>query len=753
VAENRVTFARDLGLFDASMIGIGAMIGAGIFVLTGIAAGEAGPAAILAFALNGVVTLLTAFAYAELSSTIPEAGGGYSFVKRAFPGPIGFISGWMLWFAYTVACSLYALGFSSYFWEFFHKYVPSLGHFVEASIGGKAGGILITIFICAFFVWLNARGAEVTGKAENIITIAKIFVLMIFIYYGLGQIWAEPDAAMANFTPFMPKGFAGVTIAMGLTFIAFEGYDLIATVAEEIKEPEKNIPRATFISLGVTMVVYLLILFVALGAVHPVGQETWQFLGDNGETAIVLAADSFMPSFGVATIVFGGLLSTMSALNATVMASSRVAFSMGRDKWLPASVATIHPTRRTPHIAIMLTGVILLIVALALPIEIVGSAASLMFLLTFTLVNLALIVLRRRSPGAAVAWKVPLFPYVPLAAAVINIALAIYQFNFNPMSWFVALGWIALGFVAYFAYFSKTEQQEPEVIEAVPAQVMDSAQRILLPVANPATVGRLLDLVIPIANSRDAEIIATAVVKVPIQLPLQEGLKYVERQMPGIELAQSYASSHNSQVRADVRVAHRVETGIVSAADQNQADLIMMGWKGYTSTGERIFGEVLDRVVNRCNCDIAVVKIRGEGEFNRILLPTAGGPHAEYAAELIEPIVKETGAEVTACYVIPSDADRAQEEEAERWMRHTLRNVDLGDVQFRAIRSDSVANGIVATASEYDLVVLGAAKTGIFQNMLFGEIPDRVGRYAASSVMLVKRHEGKAKSWLRRILN
>lgn len=752
MADNRVTFARDLGLFDASMIGIGAMIGAGIFVLTGIAAGEAGPAAILAFALNGVVTLLTAFAYAELSSTIPEAGGGYSFVKRAFPGPIGFISGWMLWFAYTVACSLYALGFSSYFWEFFHKYFPAFGHFVSGAIGDHAGGILITVLICAFFVWLNARGAEVTGKAENIITIAKIIVLMIFIYYGLKQIWSEPEAAMSNFKPFMPNGFAGITIAMGLTFIAFEGYDLIATVAEEIKEPEKNIPKATFISLGVTMVVYLLILFVALGAVHVPGQETWQFLGENGETAIVLAADSFMPSFGVATIVFGGLLSTMSALNATVLASSRVAFSMGRDRWLPASVATIHPTRRTPHVAIIVTGVILLIVALALPIEIVGSAASLMFLLTFTLVNLALVVLRKRSPGAQAGYKVPLFPYVPLAAAVINMALAIYQFNFDPMSWFVAIVWIVLGLIAYTTYFSKAEEREPEVIEAV-TPLPKSAFRVLVPIANPATVEPLLNLAYPIANAQAGDVIATAVVKVPDQLPIQEGLKYVDRQMPNIDAARNYAATNGYALSTDVRVAHRVEEGILSAAEQDRTDLILMGWKGYTSTSERIFGEVLDRVVHRSNSDIAVVKIRGEGEFKRILLPTAGGPHAEFAAELIEPIVKATGAKVTACYVIPPDATREEEEEAERWMNRTLRHVNLGDVEFRAIRSDSVANGIINTASDYDLVVLGAAKTGLFQQLLFGEIPDRVGRYADSSVMLVKRHEGTAKRWLRRILN
>ncbi len=128
--EAKVTFARNLGLFDATMIGIGAMIGAGIFVLTGIAAGEAGPAALLAFALNGLVTLLTAFAYAELASVYPKSGGGYSFIAKAFPGPAGFASGWMLWFCYIIACALYALGFGSYFWEFVQSYFPTIAHLV-----------------------------------------------------------------------------------------------------------------------------------------------------------------------------------------------------------------------------------------------------------------------------------------------------------------------------------------------------------------------------------------------------------------------------------------------------------------------------------------------------------------------------------------------------------------------------------------------------------------------------------------------
>jgi len=238
------------------MIGIGAMIGAGIFVLTGIAAGEAGPAALLSFALNGVVTLLTALAYAELASVHPKSGGGYAFITKAFPGPAGFASGWMLWFCYIIACALYALGFGGYFWEFFQRYFPPLAELVFHLAGHKAPALTITTLVGVVFILINMRGTAVTGSVENVITMAKIIILGIFIAYGLKRIFQIPTVATASFKPFFPRGFGGVVIAMGLTFIAFEGYDLIATVAEEIKDPEKTIPRATLISLSVTVFIY-----------------------------------------------------------------------------------------------------------------------------------------------------------------------------------------------------------------------------------------------------------------------------------------------------------------------------------------------------------------------------------------------------------------------------------------------------------------------------------------------------------------
>ncbi len=267
--HGEVTLARTLGFFDATMIGVGAMIGAGIFVLTGIAAGEAGPAAIIAFALNGIVTMFTALSYAELASAIPEAGGGYSFVKRSMPDIVGFIAGWMLWFAYTVACSLYAVGFGGYFLELLASYASGV-HDVLLHFLGHGGAVkLVTMTIATFFISLNVAGAAVTGKAENLMTITKIVILGIFILFGLLSMAGRPEEVLANFRPMFPKGWGGVIIAMGLTFIAFEGYDLIATVSEEIRDPKRNIPKATFTSLAIAITIYLLILFVSIGAVDP----------------------------------------------------------------------------------------------------------------------------------------------------------------------------------------------------------------------------------------------------------------------------------------------------------------------------------------------------------------------------------------------------------------------------------------------------------------------------------------------------
>jgi amino acid transporter/nucleotide-binding universal stress UspA family protein len=753
--ETEVTFARDLGLFDATMIGIGAMIGAGIFVLTGIAAGEAGPAALLAFALNGLVTLLTALAYAELASVYPKSGGGYAFITKAFPGPAGFASGWMLWFCYIIACALYALGFGSYFWEFIQRYFPPIANLVFNLAGHKAPALTMTALVCIVFILVNMRGTAVTGSVENIITMAKIIILGIFIAYGLKRIFQIPSEAAASFTPFLPNGAGGVVIAMGLTFIAFEGYDLIATVAEEIKAPEKTIPRATLISLSVTVFIYLMILLVCIGAIQPESGKSWQFLGQYQETAIARAAENFMPSIGVVLIIFGGLLSTISALNATILASSRVAFSMSRDKMLPVSLSTIHTQRRTPHIAIAVTGAIVLVMALLFPIQVIGSAASVMFLLTFTLVNLSLIALRRKFPELKGGFRVPLYPATPIAAIVLNMFLAIYQFNFDPRAWYIAMAWVIVGLFIYFMYFEKvTAADLPQVLEVQQSKSGNTyPYRILVPLHNPDHVIPLMKLATPLAKAHQGEIIVLGVIDVPINLPPHEGMRFVHHKTPLLRKAIEYGNEQGVETRSAVRIAHQAWDGILHAAEAEKATLVLMGWKGYTTTRDRIMGEVTDKVVRHAPCDLITVKLMGDRPIRRILITTAGGPHASLAAEYVGIYHDAEGYEVTCGYVVAPNAGEDDREAARQWIQKTIRLTNLeGKADMRLLEGKKVATTLIRAAADYDLIALGASREGVFSNVLFGEIPEKVARYAQTPVMIVQRYEGPVKSLVKRIM-
>ncbi|MFZ0450074.1 MAG: amino acid permease [Desulfatiglandaceae bacterium] len=753
--ETEVTFARDLGLFDATMIGIGAMIGAGIFVLTGIAAGEAGPAAVLSFALNGVVTLLTALAYAELASVYPKSGGGYAFITKAFPGPAGFASGWMLWFCYIIACALYALGFGSYFWEFIQRYFPPIATLVFNLAGHKAPALTMTAFVSIVFILVNMRGTAVTGSVENIITMAKIIILGIFIAYGLKRIFQIPTEAAANFTPFLPNGAGGVVIAMGLTFIAFEGYDLIATVAEEIKAPEKTIPRATLISLSVTVFIYLMVLLVCIGAIQPESGKSWQFLGQYQETAIARAAENFMPSIGVVLIIFGGLLSTVSALNATILASSRVAYSMSRDKMLPLSLSKIHAKRRTPHIAIAVTGAIVVVMALLFPINVIGSAASVMFLLTFTLVNLSLIALRRKFPELKGGFRVPFYPATPIAAMVLNMFLAVYQFNFDPRAWYIAIAWIIVGLFIYFIYFEKvTAADMPQVLEVAQAKSANTySYRILIPLHHPDHVIPLMKLAIPIAKANGGEIIVLGVIDVSINLPPHEGMRFVHHKTPLLRKAIEYGNEQGVETRSAMRIAHQVWDGILSTAEAEKATLVLMGWKGYTTTRDRIMGEVTDKVVRHAPCDLITVKLMGDHPMRRILMTTAGGPHATLAAEYVGIIHDAEGYEVTCCYVVKPGTGQDGQEAARQWIQKTMHLTHLeGKADVRLLEGRKVATTLILAAEDYDLIVLGASREGVFSNALFGEIPEKVARYAHTPVMIVQRYEGPVKSFVKKIM-
>jgi amino acid transporter len=786
-SHDEVTLARTLTGFNATMIGLGAMIGAGVFVLTGIAAGEAGPAAIVAFVLNGIVTTFTAFTYAELASTIPEAGGGYAFVKRAYPGVVGFISGWMLWFAYTVACSLYAVGFGGYFIELLESYFPFISHAFVGLVGHGNAISTITFAVTAFFITLNVMGADVTGKAENVITLAKVVVLGFFIAFGLAAMSRTPELVQTNFMPLFPKGVGGVVVAMGLTFIAFEGYDLIATVSEEIKNPTKTIPIATFVSLWAAVIIYLFILLVSIGAVDPTRftdvynrlpdqlpvelsarvldpadpavNTVWEILGTYKETGIVRAAENFMPSIGVLIIVFGGLLSTMSALNATVLASSRVAFSMGRERMLPPRLAIIHPVRRTPHIAVLATGLVLVAMAVTLPIEVVGSGASLLFLLSFVLVNLSLIRIRRNEPELK-GFKTPLFPLLPILAVISNLALAIYQFTFQPMAWYVSLAWIGAGLVIYYAYTARLEAAEaPSEALIVHEEVLAMKDySVLLPVANEKQAHQLAILGAAIAKEKDGEVLALHVVRLPVQLSLSEARHFLANGKPLMEAVIREARAFDVPVHTMIRVGRHIGSAILDTALKRDSNLIILGWPGYTQSRDVAFGNIIDLLAKNPPCDIAVVRFRRREAPQRILIPTGGGLHTRLAIELAIAQARqyqrqypERHPTITLLYVTPEDENSGAMARGYELLRSLAAGIDY-PLEALVVTAPDVVTGILREAEEHNLVVMGATEERLFDQRLFGSISQRVASACGKTVIMVKRYRGPVRSWLRRWL-
>ncbi|AQL43800.1 amino acid transporter [Halorientalis sp. IM1011] len=446
----------ELGLLDATMIGMGAMIGAGIFVLTGLATEIAGPAAIAVFALNGVVTAFTGLSYAELASAIPKSGGGYAFVREVFDDLSSFLMGWMLWFAYMIAGALYALGFAPNFLELLHVYglAPAPGQVgaitlpvVEAAVPVSVGLAFTAVLL---LVALNAASTAASGSVETIFTLVKVAILVVFVAFGA----LSPMFSTAEFQPLFPVDGSAFAIipAMGLTFIAFEGYDLITTVTEEVKNPRENIPKAIFLSLAVTVVVYLAVVTVAVGTLGAQG------LAEAGEAGIAQAATEFMPTGlpviqnGGAIIVFGAVFSTLTALNAVVIASSRVAFSMGREGQLLPSIGQLHHRFGTPFVAILASAVVML-ASVALPTKSAGNMSSLFFLLSFIVVNGAVIRLRRERPDMKRPYEMPYYPAPPVLGILLNLVLTSvliwYLVQTDPLALVLSVGWILLGGLAY----------------------------------------------------------------------------------------------------------------------------------------------------------------------------------------------------------------------------------------------------------------------------------------------------------------
>lgn len=746
-----VALARTLSGFDATMIGVGAMIGAGIFVLTGIAAGVAGPALLLAFLFNAIITCFTAASYAELGSAFPSAGGGYVWVKEAFSPLFGFLSGWIDWFGHTVACSLYALGFGHYAADLLCR----VG-LCPAFAGTEVLAITLAVAITLLFVYVNFRGVSETGKVGNVLNLPRMAILGVFVGFGLWSMLQQGDWT-SKFQPFFPAGLGGVIMAAGLTTIAFQGYEVISQCGEEIREPKRNLPRAIFASIGLVVLIYLGVAFVALGAVQPpiAGMTTWDFLAQHQETAIVEAARQFVP-LGAFVLTLAGLMSTMSALNATIYSSSRVSFAMGRDRNLPPLFGQLHAKRRTPHWAIFISGALVALIVVTLPVQSVASAAGIMFLILFMMVNVTAIRLRHLRPDLDRGFKIPLMPLLPILGIASQLVLIVYLSRLSPEALYVGGLWIVSGLIFYMAYASRAEPMK-EPVRIIHQEIVTTKRySILIPVADELQARLLSTLAAPIAKDKDGELFALHVVRVPPQLGITDGRFFLKHGKPILETVIAEAKALDVPVNTMIRFGRSVSQAIIDTARQRDSNLILLGWLGGTSTEGRAFGSVIDAVSKSPPCDVAMIHFRKREKPKTILVPTAGGPNSSLALELAVSQAREYASRnglqphVIALYVARG-ADPRLMEFGKRTLTRTLSHYDY-PIEPKVVSAPTILEGILKQAEESNFVVLGATQEGFFEQVLFGALPEQVLRECPKTVMIVKLYQGPVKSWIQRLL-
>ena len=726
--DAEIKFSRELGLLEATTLGVGAMIGAGIFILSGMAAGIAGPAATLSYVLCGLMTLFTALSYSELSSSIPLAGGGYTFVHQGIGGYIAFLCGWALIFGSVVACALYALGFAEHF-------NPLVDLVIKVSPSVKFSAFAIALLL----LLVNIKGTKESGKTQNFFTIAKVAMLIVFI--GL----CIPHVRVENFKPFAPFGLTGIISATALIYISFFGFEIISSASEEIKNPKKTVPKAILLSLFVPMLIYVGVVLVSVGILD------YQTLGTSA-APLVLIAGKVLGSYGLIFVLIAGLLSTTSALNATVLTASRETYAMGRDGYLPGRIFRLHPRFKTPYTAIAAVGVIILFFTLSGEVELVAHLANFCFLFALILVNLSVIMLRKKAPRLKRPFKLPWHPVIPLLAIACNVLILAFM---SPRTYLMGAGWLALGSLVYLVY-SKEQKETVEKhrrLKEILGRQERKEYKILVSLANPKTVGMLMAIACAIARKFDGEVIVLNVVEVPHGTPLRKGLADFSQQRLLLSRAENIARQERVKFDKTIKLSHRLSYGILETAAEEDCNFILMGRSGPEKMLEKILTTVVDIVLKEAPCNVAIVHGEKMEDIKRVIITATDNVNSQLAAELSPALVEKFRAGLLLLHALPQDSGAEEEGQARRWIDSFTEKAGLKiKGERKIVKAQKPAEAIADQIQEGDLLLMGSSKGGTLEQLLFTSVPEEVGERVSTPIIVFKRFQPRKRSWVERII-
>jgi basic amino acid/polyamine antiporter, APA family len=427
-----------LGAFELTMLGVGAIIGTGIFVLTGVAAANySGPALILSFIISGMACTFAGLCYAEFAAMVPVAGSAYTYGYAALGEIWAWIIGWDLILEYAVAIAAVAIGWSGYIVNL----LESTGiHLPKALINapGVQGGVvnLPAILIIGVITWLLVLGVKESAKVNNIMVGIKLIVVLLFIVLGVTHV--KPS----NWVPFMPYGWKGVFQGASIIFFAYIGFDAVSTAAEEVKNPQKDLPKGIIASLIICTILYIVVSAILTGMVPYL-----QFKDTAAPVAFALSQIGI--NWGSALVSVGAVCGITSVLLVMMFGQTRVFFAMSRDGLLPKVFGSVHPKFKTPVKSTILVGVVTALMAGFTPIGIVAELTNIGTLAAFIIVSAAVIVLRIKKPDLKRSFKCPFVPVVP-GLAIIFCGYLIYSLPRITQYRFVA--WLIIGLFVYFLY-------------------------------------------------------------------------------------------------------------------------------------------------------------------------------------------------------------------------------------------------------------------------------------------------------------
>jgi len=737
--------SRDLSLFHITMMGLGMMIGAGVFLGIGNSLYHAGPGGtILTFALNGVIALFTAMSYAELSSAIPRAGGAYNFARIGFGRSTSFFAGWMEWFASSVAGSMYALTFAIYTIRYFEQ----LGLLSWLPVSTEVAVKVVAVAAAGFFILVNYRGASETGKIGAFFTMGQMLFLVAIGIVGIFVAVREP-IRFRNFSPFVPYGWMRILVTMGFTYVAFEGFEVIAQAGDETIEPRKNLPKAMIFSVYIAAVVYVAVAFATIVSVKEgmpgVEGAPWEWIGSFRERGFGEAVSRLLP-MGDILLTLAVIFASTSALNATIYSATRASYALGRDSMLPPLFARISARRKTPVGALSMTGALVIVVAVFLPTLHVASSASIMFLFLFFMVNLSVIKIRYNLGDELVyGFVMPLFPVFPLIAIVMQAVLAVWLVHMSLVAWIVAPSWIFTGMLIYLIYsrkHAKPGEHDIYILEEEEAP-RGEEYRIMVAIANPDTAIPMVRSTYRLCGAKGAHVELLHMVPVPNQVPLSDAHHYMMTGKEAMIEVMLYLAPL-FPVSTTIRYCRSIARGIISAVREKKIDMLIMGYRGGRKAHGFRLGSTVDPVIERSPCDTVIFKGTTDREYRRVLVPVAGGPNSAFALEVATMLADSDEGEVVAMTVDTG----GRRLDLDQFLNNNAGLLHTDRVRRKIVLSDDVVHTIVEESKDFDLVVIGISNSTYIYKMTMPEIIAE----SISTPLVMVRSPGGVGSMIRRFV-